>query len=97
MAPDVWGMDPYRDGISRWYDKDDYTRVYITYGANGLKHSDRTRCRLWMVAHLSGEIIIERVGHHGIGDSVYFHFSEQADIVAFRLSEWGENALEWRT
>lgn len=93
LGSEVWGFD--KRESRHWYQQSDYIKVYIAYNSMGLPYENRTKCRLWLARHLAGEIIIDSVNNNGFGDSTYFYFSDEADVVAFKLSEWGATALEW--
>lgn len=82
---------------SRWYDLNRYHKIRLSYRGYGddVGVHDYQGCRLWMIEHLSGEVVIDDEKSGSIGNMVFLYFSSDADLLMFKLSEWGEQALEW--
>jgi hypothetical protein len=84
--------------IARWYNLDDYTKVYISwlgrYNPRGIQPAEFSECRYWMMDQLESEIIIKEQ-NEGIGSQIFFYFLADEDLLKFKLSTWGAKAAQW--
>ena len=76
-----------------FYDFSEYHTICIAsvgYLDSGIDKSRFTELRLWLLRHVTEEVVIHVGRGGGISRSIDLKFSKEEDLTFFKLSHWGE-------
>lgn len=83
--------------MSPWMCIDEYTRFYLAFHGRHTKVGtvtvDFPLFRRWALDTLSGDVLVDSESTGGVGSYYIVWFSDEADIILFKLSKWYNEEL----